>query len=154
MGKFTQSVLNVPYNTPFKLVEKGSVTIADGDTSTTATKIKDCGFELKDDCLYYFISKRKQKAINTYYSTTSVYIAYKSTASATNISVVSNGTREITGASLDAFTRTTGGSNGVYFSISSNKAGVYKKYNSSGTPNWSGDYEYEIYEVDLSNQGE
>lgn len=154
MGKFTQSVLNVPYKSPFKLVEKGSVTIADGDTSTTATKIKDCDFDVKDGCLYYFVSRRKQKAVNTYYSTTSAYIAYKSNATATTISVVGNGTREITGNTLDLYTRTSGTSTGVYFTISSNKAGVYKKYSASGSPNWSGDYEYEVYEVDLSSEGE
>ncbi len=150
MGKFTQSVLNVPYNTPFKLVEKGSVTIQNEDTSTTATKIKDCSFSLKDNCVYYFISKKKQKAINTYYSTCSVNIVYKGNASATNFSVVSTGYRETIGSSLDSFTKTTATNVGVYLAIASNKASVNKKYSSNGTPNWSGDYEYEIYEIDLS----
>lgn len=154
MGKFTQSVLNVPYNTPFKLVEKGVVTIENGDTSTTPAKIKDCAFSLKDNCVYYFVSRRKQKTINSYYSTSSVNIVYKSTASATNFSIASNGYRETTGSSLDSFTKASATNVGVYLAIASNKASINKKYSASGTPNWSADYEYEIYEIDLSNQGE
>ena len=150
MSKFTQSVLNVPYKTPFNLVEKGSVTIQNGDTSTTATKIKDCNFDLKDNCVYYFISKRKQKAINTYYSTCSVNIVYKANASATNLSLSSNGYRETIGNTLDSFTKTTSSNVCIYLAIASNKASINKKYSSNGTPNWSGDYEYEVYEIDLS----
>lgn len=155
MGKFTQSVLGVslePKVEPIKLVEKGSVTINSGDTSTSSVKIKDCSFELKDNCLYYFVCKKSQTPNSGLFSNETITQAYYMNSSATTLSGASAGVKTMyTNGEIG---KTSTASLGITATINSGKMSVYKKYNSNTTPNWAGIYDYKIYEIDLSKLGE
>ena len=151
MGNFTQSVLNVPYETPIKLVEKGSITIQGGDTSTSATKIKDCDFTLKDNCLYYYVCRKSQMPTDGLYSNETFTAPYYSSGSATTL-VAS--TTAIKTMYTNSSPSRTNSAVGIYTTVTNGKMSITKKYSSSATPNWSGIYSYNIYEIDLSKLGE
>ena len=155
MGKFTQSVLAVslePKVEPIKLVEKGTIKINSDDTSTTATKIKDCDFDLKDNCIYYFVCKKSQTPNNGLFSNEVVTSTYYPSNVATGLSGAITGVK-----TMYANGSPTKGMNsgiGIYTTLSSGKMSITKKYNATSAANWFGVYDYKIYEIDLSKLGE
>lgn len=158
MGKFTQSVLNVDSITPveheWKLVESGTLTIQDGDTSTSQAKIKNTDITAEEDYLYYFKAIKRNKPINTLAYCENVMRVYKpsSASSAFNTAIIATNTR--ISSELDAFATSSVSSQGLFIGLSSGKLAINKKYNATNTPNWFGTYDYEIYELDLSKVGE
>lgn len=152
MGKFTQSVLNVPYESPFKVVEKGNITIASGDTSTTETRIKECSFTVKDNCLYYYVCRKSQTPDNGLFSNENLIEAYYQTTSTANITGATTGVKTVNSSGLP--TKATTSNIGIFAKVYQGKMSIYKKYNSTSAPNWSGVYDYKIYEIDLSKLGE
>lgn len=155
MGKFTQSVLAVslePKVEPIKLVEKGTIKINSNDTSTTATKIKDCSFDLKDHCIYYFVCKKSQTPTSGLESNEVITSTYYASNAATALSGAITGIKTM--YSDGAPTKTQNSGIGIYTIVSSGKMSITKKYNATSTANWFGVYDYKIYEIDLSKLGE
>lgn len=153
MSKFTQSVLGIslfPKVEPIKLVEKGTIKILSTDTSTTTTKIKDCSFDLKDHCLYYYICKKSQND-NGLFSNETFSATYYTNNSASTLSVA---TSAIKTTLSNGEPSKSNSSVGIYTTVSGGKMSITKKYSSSATPNWAGIYDYKIYEIDLSKLGE
>lgn len=155
MGKFTQSVIAVslePKVEPIKLVEKGTVNILSTDTSTTETKIKECSFTVRDNCLYYYVCRKSQTPDNGLFSNENLTEGYYQTTSTVNITGATTGVKTVISNGLP--TKGTTSNIGIFAKVYNGKMCIYKKYNSSSAPNWSGVYNYKIYEIDLSKLGE
>ena len=158
MGKFTQSVLNVDSITPvepeWKIVESGTLTIQDGDTSTSQVKIKNTDITAKENYLYYFKAIKRIKAVNTLASCENVMRVYKpsSASSAFNTAIITTNTK--ISSTIDAFATSAVSSQGLFIGLSSGMVAINKKYNATNTPNWFGDYDYEIYECEVAKIGE
>ena len=155
MGKFTQSILGVslePKVEPIKLVEKGTIKILSTDTSTTETRIKECSFTVRDNCLYYYVCKKSQTPDNGLFSNENLIEAYYQTTSTANITGATTGVKTVN--SNGSPTKGTTSNIGIFAKVYNGKMGIYKKYNSTSAPNWAGIYDYKIYEIDLSKIGE
>ena len=151
-GKAYSPVIVAVDSDQWKKVESGTLTIASGDTSTTAAYLKTTNVKPTKPCLYLLHTKKANQDVNTLSEEWSMVYVYKSSQSATGVSITTaQNLIKRNGSPITNYNMTSSSSVGMYLygSLSDGAFQIYKKYNSSSTPNWSGDYNYEIYECDL-----
>ena len=151
---YSPVIVNVPSQDQWKKVESGTVTIESGDTSTSTTELKTTNVKIKVGCIYLVIARTKAPNSNKYYGTDSRVWAYTSSA---------GGDPSLSGANSltyyygnDSLLKTNTTSYGIFTNTTIKSSGndrflaLQKRYNTTYTPNWAGEYNYDIYECDLS----
>lgn len=155
MGKFTQTVLNVdslaPTEPAWELVESGTITIQDGDTSTTASTVKITNVEPEDGYMYLLVCDKKNPV-----KTTSGYIGNVSSimkvvgAEGFGLSNVSALVRYYSSSLVENVITQ---SKGLILkgTLSSGKLCINKSYSGSYTQQWNGDSTYKLYKCNLND---
>ena len=157
MGKFTQSVLNVDATAPtWELVESGKITIQEGDTSTSSQLLKTTDVTVKPEHLYFFKAIKKIQSTNTIKSCENVSRVYTQSSANTAPTMTTMVKNTKIGNTMDSYAAASSTSQGLWITLNqtTGKLNINKKYNSTNVPNWFGDYDYYIYELDISNVGE
>ena len=155
MGMFTQSVLNVDATAPtWELVESGTITIQEGDTSTTVTTVKVTNVEPENGYMYLLVCDKANPV-----KTTSGYIGNVSSimknagAEGFGLSNVSSLVKYYS-SSLTENVLTQ--SKGIILkgTLSSGKLCINKSYSGAYTKEWNGDSSYKLYKIKLNMLGE